>query len=788
MRSFKKRLLTLIIVLVVTAQSVTIALSYFSLRQNVRSESATALREASAQIVRRLDANGRQLRIAAELVARDYGFQSVVTGDTATIVSNLRSQLRRSNADLALLYTVDGVIQAATQDLRDGEVPPPPADEEALGNATRYAVIRGRPYQLVYTSVNVPQQVGWVALGIALDNSLTVELKQVVSAEVSVVASDGERSTVASTLPGDGIHGLLAGRSIDSFKDPDEAEVQGETLLTLGAALPASGGHIHVLVQRSLNVALAPLRRMWGELLLIFCVILLGALVAGTAAGKRALKPLSLLVDMARQIARGNYQQRVEFSGDEEFQQLATTFSAMQTAIEHREARIFEQATQDSLTGFANREAFRQGLAEMISASPQHLTVGIIDVQHFRDINASVGHEKGDALLRELALRIRALVGDARGCARVNADVFMIAMHLSDAALRQRIASLAEEWRRGVEVDSLPLNVEIRSGIAEWRRGLSADDLLRQVGVALVEAKGGRDGIVLYQPGHDAELNRRVTLVAELRRAIVNDSLSLAYQPLVTVADRDPLMLEALVRWKHPTLGDVSPGEFVPLAERAAVIGDLSRWVLTAAIRQMGQWRKAGLDIQLAVNLSASDMADPLLPLRVLTLLQDHGVPATSLLLEVTESTFMREPAAVARVMEPLRSSGLRFAIDDFGTGYSSLASLHSLPVDELKLDRAFIADLDRNRVNQAAVRAVTTMAHAMNLKVVAEGVETPEVWAQLAPLGCDIAQGYFISRPMGASAVPGWVNAQREQRAAAVPAETGVVSPFRGRTVERSG
>jgi EAL domain-containing protein (putative c-di-GMP-specific phosphodiesterase class I) len=338
-----------------------------------------------------------------------------------------------------------------------------------------------------------------------------------------------------------------------------------------------------------------------------------------------------------------------------------------------------------------------------------------------------------------------------------------------------------------VTVANLQLNVEIRCGIAEWRNCVPAEDLLRQAGVALVEAKGRSSGSVLYQPGHDAELNRRVTLVAELRRAIVNDTLTLAYQPLLAVASREPVMLEALLRWSHPTLGDVSPAEFVPLAERAAVIADLSRWVLTAAIRQMGQWRRTGLEVHVAVNLSAADMVDPLLPLRVLTLLQEHHVPATQLLLEVTESTIMREPALAAQFMERLRVSGLRFGIDDFGTGYSSLASLHALPVDELKLDRAFIQNLDRNATNQAIVRAVTTLAHTMNLKVVAEGVETPEVWAQLEQLGCDIAQGYFISRPMSADAVPAWLRSQRALVLPA-PAETPGVVALRPRAVERPG
>ena len=791
MRSFKKRLLSLIVLLVVLAQGVTIVLAYVSLRQNVGSESAQALRESSAQIQRRLEARTRQLRVSAELVVRDYGFrQTVVTGDAPTIVSALRNQAARADADIALLYSTEGTLQAATLELRDRPLLSPPAEENDAGSA-QYVVIRGHPYQLVFSQVTAPQPVGWVALGLALDGPLVNELHKVVNAEVSVIAGDreGEHGSVASTLAPEAVRALVAAQPPQRFLQPGEAEVQGETFLTLATTLPASGGHIEVLVQRSLNQALAPLRRMWGELLLICCVILLAALVAGMAAGNSALRPLGSLVEMARQIARGNYRQQLAFHGDEEFQQLASTFNTMQAAIEQREARIFVQATQDSLTGFANRKALRQTLEELMAGEPPpHLTVALLDVLRFRDINASIGHHMGDELLRELARRIQALVGAASHCARVSADVYAVVMPLADVDVQQRIAALAEEWHRGVPVDNLVLNVELRCGVAEWRNRVSAEDLLRQASVALVEAKTRRSGIVLYQPGHDAELNRRVTLVAELRRAIVADSLSLAYQPLVALSSREPLMLEALVRWTHPTLGEISPAEFVPLAERAGVIADLSRWVMAAAIRQMGQWRRAGTDTSVAINLSAADMVDPLLPLRVLSLLQEHDVPPSQLLLEVTESTIMREPARAAQFMERLRLAGLRFAIDDFGTGYSSLASLHALPVDELKLDRAFVQHLDHSPTNQAIVRAVVALAHSMSLKVVAEGVETPEVWSLLAQYGCDIAQGYYVSRPMPAAAVPGWLQAQRRQVAAAEPPEkAGTVAPFRARGTDRT-
>ena len=228
------------------------------------------------------------------------------------------------------------------------------------------------------------------------------------------------------------------------------------------------------------------------------------------------------------------------------------------------------------------------------------------------------------------------------------------------------------------------------------------------------------------------------------------------------MTNRDPVSFEVLVRWTHPTLGSISPAEFIPLAERAQVIADVTRWVLREAISQLGQWRQQGFETEIAVNLSAADITDQDLTQYLLNLLRENGVSAHQLILEVTESAIMHEPQLAVQTMQQLRTLGIRFAIDDFGTGHSSLAQLHALPVDELKIDRAFIMDVDRSLSNVAIVQATTELGHTLGLKVVAEGVETPEVWNALLRLGCDLVQGYFISRPVPDGSVIEWTRAQR--------------------------
>jgi EAL domain-containing protein (putative c-di-GMP-specific phosphodiesterase class I) len=288
--------------------------------------------------------------------------------------------------------------------------------------------------------------------------------------------------------------------------------------------------------------------------------------------------------------------------------------------------------------------------------------------------------------------------------------------------------------------------------------GDTADELLRRVQIALEDANDGRTSAAIYRPGTDEQHLRRLTLITDLRGAIDRDSLTLVYQPKVTMATRSVKSLEALVRWTHPQLGSVSPAEFVPLAESTGGSRRLTSWVLGAAIRQMGEWRREGLDVELAVNLSAPDILDPDLGEEILQRLRTHRVDASSLLLEITESAVMCDPQLAARHMQLLRVAGVRFAIDDFGTGHSSLSQLSKLPVDELKIDRSFISHAPLGSDAVTIITSTIELGHSMGLNVVAEGVEEPEAWNLLRRLGCDFAQGYLISPPLAAADVPAFV------------------------------
>ncbi|MDQ6670203.1 MAG: GGDEF domain-containing phosphodiesterase, partial [Chloroflexota bacterium] len=309
------------------------------------------------------------------------------------------------------------------------------------------------------------------------------------------------------------------------------------------------------------------------------------------------------------------------------------------------------------------------------------------------------------------------------------------------------------------ELDGQRVEIGASIGIASYpAHGSDTATLLRRADVAMYVAKRGESGIVIYTVEQDHHSADRLTLGGDLRRAIENSELLLHFQPKLDLRDGTLAGVEALVRWQHPLRGFLPPGEFISLAEQTGLIYPLTRWVLEAALRQQRAWHGMGMVLPVAVNLSRRTLQDPQLPLMVAQLLARYEVQSSALVLEITESSLMTDPQHAIENLTQLRALGVRMSIDDFGTGYSSLASLKNLPVDELKIDQSFVQAMVTDASARAIVRAIIDLADALQLRVVAEGVEDRATWDVLAGLGCDVAQGYFLSRPIGATELEAWI------------------------------
>jgi diguanylate cyclase (GGDEF)-like protein len=414
------------------------------------------------------------------------------------------------------------------------------------------------------------------------------------------------------------------------------------------------------------------------------------------------------------------------------------------------------QARHDSLTGLANRVQLRDRMEQALAASAdtgELVAVLLIDLDRFKEINDSLGHSYGDALLRQVGPRLRSILREQDVVARLGGDEFAVLLPAVDGVAEARTVAerLREALHRRFDVEGVALDVEVSVGIAvSPMHGADAEELLRNADIAMYVAKEVKAGAVVFEPAEHVTAPSRLNVLGDLRRALDTDGeLLLHYQPKFTLDGRHIEGLEALLRWQHPERGMVPPGEFIPVAEGTGIILRLTERVLGLALTQMRRWLDEGHPVPVAVNLSTRCLMDADLPDLVAVLLAQHRVPARLLRLEVTESAVMGDAARCLDVLQRLHDLGVHLSIDDFGTGYSSMAYLRQLPVDELKIDRSFVMGMTDTPQDAVLVRTAIDLGHNLGLTVVAEGVEGAEHVAALQELGCDIAQGFHFARPM---------------------------------------
>jgi diguanylate cyclase (GGDEF)-like protein len=438
------------------------------------------------------------------------------------------------------------------------------------------------------------------------------------------------------------------------------------------------------------------------------------------------------------------------------------------------------QARTDELTGLANRRGFYEAMQSALKDATGELgfAVLIVDLDRFKEINDCLGHRVGDVVLAQLGPRLVQAAGPGTTVARLGGDEFALLVPDVDAvgavaAAEQVKATLAPP----IKVDGLSLRVEASIGIALGpQHGDDADSLLQHGDIAMYEAKRDHLGWALYSTDRDFHSRDSLELAGALPGAIADGQVTLLYQPKLDLVTRRIVGVEALARWQHPTRGLLTPDHFIDLAERTGQIGALTATVLDAAVRQQSEWQRAGIRLSMAVNLSASNLLDQSLSSALARLLQTHGVPAGTLVLEITESALMSDPLQAQQLLARLRLLGCGVSVDDYGTGFSSLAYLRNLPVSELKLDGSFLADFIHDTRARSIVESTVDLAHSLGLRIVAEGVETAETLERLAAMGCDQAQGYFISRPISGVQV---ADALRQDRALVVAASKPVLPQF---------
>ena len=718
-------------------------------------EVASQLQSSGAVYDRLWQQRARELQNAAQLLARDFGFRAAVaSGDQATMQSALGNAAARLRVRSAFIVSADGHVSSIDPSVSSAEAAAlwTPLDD---GRLSGVAVLAGRPRQLVAAPILAPVLIGWVVFAADLDakEMRGIEQLSAIPLQAAVIVDDHDGwAEAAGSLSGLNRRDLPVIEGHVARAAAFEMEVRGQRSIALAKSLPTFSGSDRAILMLAYPraEAMADARKLQLALGLMTLLGLLLVAFATWKAAARITQPLARLDEAAGRLAAGERVQ-VRVRGEDELARLATSFNEMAGKIAEREQRITQLAFNDTLTGLPNQTMFQQQLEHHIRAatgSGSLFALHCLDLDQFKAINDTLGHPAGDTLLVETGRRVQ---DAARGhfVARLGGDEFVVLQTVGedrdaiDRLARDILAAVGEPMC--IDGNEFAPSTSIGIAIAP-QDGVNGGGLLRSADLALYRAKeAGRGTYAFFEESLNERAQQRRQLETDLRQALERDEFELVYQPLFDLEQNRICSFEALLRWRHPQRGLISPTEFVPVAEDTGLIVPIGAWVLREACARAAHWPE---HVRIAVNVSAVQFHRGALNESILRALADSGLAPSRLEIEITESIFL-EGGEALRLLHGLRSLGVRIALDDFGTGYSSLSYLQSFPFDKLKIDRSFIQNLLTRDGAIAIVHAITELANTLGMETTAEGVEETAQLMELRAHGCSSVQGYLFAEPM---------------------------------------
>ena len=755
-RSLRSQLTLLLLGLLVLLALVTGYATLTTMRNDSEQQARQLLQVATKVFRQTLQVRSNQLTDSVRLLAADFGFrQAVATAEAETINSVLENHGARINASLALLFAADGQLLATTAPMQDSNLLTDLLQQARQQQESQASIlsIGEQAYQIVLVPVRAPHLIAWVGMGFSVDEALASQIREITGLDVSFARlAPQQRQLLTSTLNPAAQQQLQL--SVQQLMVSEELILLDEPLHHISQAFTLSPqqqlwAFLHLPNERWL----ANYQQLRQQLLQIFSLGLALALVVAFIYTRSVTRPLAKLVDFARAIGRGQ-QVAPPSVALAEVSLLANTLTHMRSAILQRERQLQQQAECDTLTNLPNRLAVDKHLPALLAAEDTLLLQ--LNIAKFRFINDSFGFSNGDLLLQQLAGRL-ALQADARLCARLGADEFLVV--LAQPVAENTLQHLLQQLSAPFDLAGSSIQLSLLAGAYPCQQGASdVNMLLRRLDIALNNARARGLSLMYYQSGQDESHQRELTIIRDLPLALKSGQFSVVFQPKVDIQQQRCVAAEALIRWQHPQLGFISPMEFILLAERSGNISMISHWMLKAVIDQLVSWQQQHPQLAVAVNLSAADLLDDSLPGRILGWLAEAGVSVTSLTLEVTESAVMQDTGKVVANLQQLKAAGIKLAIDDFGTGQSSLAYLKNLPVHELKIDRAFIKDIEHNTQDALIVQATAQLAMGLGLSVTAEGLENQAGLSRVLAAGCQQVQGYYFAKPLAAADFSLWL------------------------------
>ena len=724
-----------------------------STTEHAKRELAESLEVARYVVAEVFSNREEQLFTNARVLTDDFGFKSAVASqDNATITSTLENHGNRVGADMMALLSLSGSITSSTSEgLQSGQqFPHPQLVQNALqqGGENAFIVVNNELYQVLLLLVEAPNPIAIAAIGFKIDKPVLARLKSITLSDVAIVAEEKDSIVFRQSTLSDAQENYKRVNGVDelswlSFIPSNQAQLITQYI----PLFSDSETNITLELSESAETLLTEFAKLQKQISIIAALLLAISLIIAALFAKRISRPLRRLSTISQEIAAGVYNHKTFVtSHTTEIAALSDSFQSMQSNIQMREEQIQFQASHDLLTGLVNRYHIADVINKKLYNKESFDVIGI-NILSFRNVNDVFGYSNGDLCLHTLAGRLDELGGIA---ARLNGGEFL---WMPESRLsNNELAAIQAELEAPIYAESVVITLKLSFG--ELHCPDDADDpstLLKRLAITLDHARHVPEHRVRYSPNFDAEYTRRISIITELKQALHRDSpeLSLVYQPKLCLDSSSISHAEALMRWTSKTLGFVGPDEFILVAEQAGLIGAVTDWVIKRAINDTKTLVDNDVEVCVAINLSAKDILNKSLLPQIKSRIAEAGLSPTQLSFEITESDLVSDAQGVYSELGLYREAGFTLAIDDFGTGYSSLSYLKSLPVNELKIDKSFVLNLDKNQSDQQIVKTIIDLAHNFDLKVIAEGVETLPSLSLLNQWGCNYAQGYFISRPV---------------------------------------
>ena len=699
---------------------------------------------------------------SAEVLTADFGFiQSVASRDKATITSVLFNHGERISADLMALLKLDGsVVSSTSNDLDSNDAFLGKALIGAAisdGGAVAILEIGKKLYQVILLTVDAPVPIAIAVVGFEINKALIEELTTITKLHTTIESrsANGEKLAISS-LPGSELDNVYksVSQELNIPRLPFARENRFFSKRFLISEL--ADRQVWIILSEDLNELFAEFNLLQLEITFITVLSIALALLMGAIFAKNLTQPLTDLAAMAQRIACGDYQEGINTQDNtQEINNLSVAFGVMQENVRHREEKIQYQASHDLLTNLYNRFQITEIIKEKMLEKKPFQVFGL-NILGFRGINDTFGYHVGDSCLQSLAARFLKLGGQV---ARLSGGelLWLPEQPVNEAELLE----LRQQLEQPLEVENTVLNIRFSIGLVRYPDDTEdTQALFRRISIAVDHAQQQENLYQAYRQDLEESYLYRLEVLRELKQALNSSQSELAifYQPKLNLHTGQVSKAEALMRWNSKRLGFVSPELFIPIAEQAGFINQVTDWVIDRVIHDSCCWQKIGINLQVAINISVHDVANINLLPGIIQRLEQAGLDKNMLAFEITESDLMKEPEKSIEHLQAFRTNGFNLAIDDFGTGYSSLAYLKNMPVSELKIDKSFILKLDQQMDDQSIVQTIITLARSFNLEIVAEGVENENALRLLDTWGCDWIQGYFISKPMANDQIQNWL------------------------------